>query len=116
MFLRRLASSGFPVVRAGILSQRVNTIRTSSISQPKSYVRTMSAYSLPAKAEWSTPIAVGDTVPSVTFKTRVRIESDDENPFDWKDMTSEDYFKGKRVVLFALPGEMTPRLYKLFYF
>jgi hypothetical protein len=65
----------------------------------------MSAYSLPAKPEWSTPIAAGATVPSVTFKTRVRIESDDENPFDWKDVTSEDYFKGKRVVLFSLPGE-----------
>lgn len=53
----------------------------------------------------------GDTVPSVTFKTRVRVpelEGKTENPFDWKDMTSEDYFKGKRVVLFALPGAFTP--------
>lgn len=58
--------------------------------------------------EWSTPIKEGGTVPSVTFKTRVRIESDDENPFDWKDVTSEDYFKGKRVVLFGLPGAFTP--------
>eukprot|EP00540_Astrosyne_radiata_P014798 CAMPEP_0116835002 /NCGR_PEP_ID=MMETSP0418-20121206/7300_1 /TAXON_ID=1158023 /ORGANISM="Astrosyne radiata, Strain 13vi08-1A" /LENGTH=201 /DNA_ID=CAMNT_0004464615 /DNA_START=84 /DNA_END=689 /DNA_ORIENTATION=- len=56
----------------------------------------------------SSPLGVGDTVPSVTFKTRVRIESDEENPFDWKDMKSEDYFKGKRVVLFALPGAFTP--------
>jgi len=47
-------------------------------------------------------------VPSVTFKTRVRIESEDENPFDWLDVTSEDYFKGKRTVLFALPGAFTP--------
>jgi len=60
------------------------------------------------KKEWSTPIKEGGTVPSVTFKTRVRIESDDENPFDWKDVTSEDYFKGKRVVLFGLPGAFTP--------
>jgi hypothetical protein len=36
------------------------------------------------KSEWTTPLKVGDTVPKVTFQTRVRIESDDENPFDWK--------------------------------
>ena len=58
--------------------------------------------------EHCTPKSEGATVPSVTFKTRVRIESTDENPFDWKDVTSEDYFKGKRTVLFALPGAFTP--------
>jgi len=67
-----------------------------------------STYSLPAKPEWSTPKKEGDVVPSVTFKTRVRIESNDENPFDWKDVTSEDLFKGKRVVVFSLPGAFTP--------
>lgn len=36
------------------------------------------------KAEWTTPLKVGDAVPNVTFNTRVRIESDEENPFDWK--------------------------------
>jgi peroxiredoxin len=60
------------------------------------------------KSAWTTPIKEGDTVPSVTFKTRVRIESDDQNPFDWKDVTSEDYFKGKRAVVFSLPGAFTP--------
>jgi Redoxin len=54
----------------------------------------------------------GDTVPPVTFKTRVRVPeleaAGEENPFDWKDTTSEDYFKGKRTVLFALPGAFTP--------
>ena len=53
-------------------------------------------------------IAEGAAVPSVTFKCRTRIESDAENPFAWKDVTSEDIFKGKRVVLFALPGAFTP--------
>ena len=57
---------------------------------------------------WMTPKKEGEMIPSVTFKTRTRIESDDENPFDWKDVTSDDLFKGKRVVLFALPGAFTP--------
>ena len=47
-------------------------------------------------------------LPNVTFKTRVRIESSDENPFEWKDMTTDDYFKGKRCILFSLPGAFTP--------
>ena len=61
-----------------------------------------------AKEEWATPIKEGEAVPSVTFKTRVRIEDDSENPFDWKDVTSEDLFAGKRVGLFSLPGAFTP--------
>jgi peroxiredoxin len=45
----------------------------------------------------------------VTFKTRVRDESiGGDNPFRWQDMTSDDFFKGKRVVLFSLPGAFTP--------
>jgi hypothetical protein len=67
-----------------------------------------SSLSRPSLPEHSTPVEEGGTVPSVTFKTRVRIESDDQNPFDWKDVTSEDYFKGKRVALFSLPGAFTP--------
>jgi len=53
-------------------------------------------------------IKEGETIPSVTFKTRTRIDSDVENPFDWKDLTSEDLFKGKRCVIFSLPGAFTP--------
>jgi len=62
----------------------------------------------PINESWGTPLKEGDTVPSVTFKTRVRIESDDPNPFDWKDVTSDSLMKGKRVVLFGLPGAFTP--------
>lgn len=51
----------------------------------------------------------GLTLPNVTFKTRVRDESvGGDNPFRWQDMTTDDYFKGKRVVLFSLPGAFTP--------
>lgn len=48
-------------------------------------------------------------VPKVTFKTRVRDESlGGDNPFRWQDVSTDDIFKGKRVVLFALPGAFTP--------
>ena len=52
---------------------------------------------------------IGKKVPDVTFRTRVRDESvGGPNPFRWQDMTSADYFKGKRVILFSLPGAFTP--------
>jgi len=51
----------------------------------------------------------GIRVPDVTFKTRIRDESiGGDNPFRWQDMTTADYFAGKRVVLFSLPGAFTP--------
>jgi peroxiredoxin len=49
------------------------------------------------------------SVPDVVFKTRVRDESiGGDNPFRWQDVSSEEIFKGKKVVLFALPGAFTP--------
>ena len=48
-------------------------------------------------------------VPKVVFKTRVRNEAiEGDNPFEWKDLSSDEIFMGKRVVLFALPGAFTP--------
>lgn len=42
----------------------------------------------------------GQRVPKVTFRARQNNE--------WKDITSDELFKGKKVVLFALPGAFTP--------
>ncbi|MGV6858233.1 MAG: glutathione peroxidase [bacterium] len=42
----------------------------------------------------------GHPIPSVTFRTRA--------DGDWKDVSSDDIFKGRTVVLFALPGAFTP--------
>ncbi len=48
-------------------------------------------------------------VPNIVFKTRVRVESvDSQNPFRWQDVTTADIFKGKKVVIVALPGAFTP--------
>lgn len=48
-------------------------------------------------------------VPFATFKTRVRNDAlGGSNPYEWKDLSSEDIFGGKKVVLFALPGAFTP--------
>lgn len=51
----------------------------------------------------------GKSVPSVIFKTRVRDESlGGENPYRWQDVLSDELFKDKNVVVFALPGAFTP--------
>jgi len=51
----------------------------------------------------------GIKLPNITFHTRVRDESiGGDNPFKWEDKTTDDYFKGKRVILFSLPGAFTP--------
>ncbi len=42
----------------------------------------------------------GHNVPNVTFRTR------QDN--DWVDVTTDDLFKGKTVIVFALPGAFTP--------
>jgi glutaredoxin-like protein len=42
----------------------------------------------------------GQSVPNVTFRTR--------SDHDWVDLTSDDVFKGKSVVVFSLPGAFTP--------
>lgn len=48
-------------------------------------------------------------IPEALFRTRVRDESvGGDNPFRWQDVTSQDIFAGKRIIVFALPGAFTP--------
>ena len=50
-----------------------------------------------------------ETVPDVVFHTRVRNDAlGGPNPFEWKDVTTADVFRGKRVVLFGVPGAFSP--------
>ncbi len=51
----------------------------------------------------------GHKLPDVTFHTRVRDGAiEGPNPFRWEDKTTADFFAGKRVILFSLPGAFTP--------
>lgn len=46
------------------------------------------------------PSQEGKRVPNVTFRTRV--------DGDWRNVTTDEIFKGKNVVVFSLPGAFTP--------
>ena len=43
----------------------------------------------------------GQKVPQVTFRTRTETG-------EWKNVTTDELFKGKTVVVFSLPGAFTP--------
>ena len=64
------------------------------------------------KSKWDDQpqeVELPEIVPAVVFKTRVRDDSiEGPNPFRWEDKSTYDYFAGKRVVLFSLPGAFTP--------
>lgn len=60
------------------------------------------------------PLSPGDTKPmveglgygeNIIFKTRTL---DSEGNGTWKDVSADDYFKNKKVVIFSLPGAFTP--------
>jgi thioredoxin-dependent peroxiredoxin len=43
-------------------------------------------------------------IPAVTFKTRALVGAE----YEWKDLTTDEIFKGRKVVVFSLPGAFTP--------
>ena len=48
-------------------------------------------------------------IPAVTFKTRIRNEAlEGPNPFEWKDLTTNEIFTNQNVIVFSLPGAFTP--------
>ncbi|HIK36933.1 MAG TPA: peroxiredoxin [Geminocystis sp. M7585_C2015_104] len=54
-------------------------------------------------------MGVIERVPDVVFKTRVRDESiGGPNPYRWQDVTTQEIFGGKKVIVFSLPGAFTP--------
>ena len=49
------------------------------------------------------------SVPNLTFHTRVRDDSiEGDNPYVWEDLTTDMIFKGRKVLVFSLPGAFTP--------
>jgi thioredoxin-dependent peroxiredoxin len=52
------------------------------------------------------------TIPNCVWKTRVPSNPDapwsERKGWEWKDISTSDYFNGKRVILFSLPGAFTP--------
>lgn len=52
---------------------------------------------------------IGQTVPDICLKTRVRDDSiDGSNPFRWQDTQTGELFAKGRNVVFSLPGAFTP--------
>ena len=53
------------------------------------------------------------TVPSVSFRVRVPDENAESNnceivPSTWADLTTDEIFNNKKVIVFSLPGAFTP--------
>jgi len=45
----------------------------------------------------------------MVFKTRVRDKSlGGDNPFRWQDVSTDDIFRDKNIIVFSLPGAFTP--------
>ncbi len=54
-------------------------------------------------------IEVGTKIPTLSFQTRVLDENITEgNPYVWQEVTTDQLFSDKRVVLFSLPVAFTP--------
>ena len=54
-------------------------------------------------------IREGDKIPSIYFKVRVRVlGAEAGKEFVWKEISTEELFKGKRIAMFSIPGAFTP--------
>lgn len=110
----RIVGSSMPsrAASASLTLDSCSTLKYDKVNNNKNsihlLIRKLSSYRITIPAEHCTPVKEGDAVPSMSFRTRVRIQSDEENPFGWLDVKSDDLFRGNRVVLFALPGAFTP--------
>lgn len=52
---------------------------------------------------------IPEKVPQVVFKTRIQDKSiEGDNPFRWQNVSTDDIFKSKKIVIFSLPGAFTP--------
>ena len=48
-------------------------------------------------------------LPNINFKIRIRDESiGGDNPFKWEEKSTNDFFGGKKTIIFSLPGAFTP--------
>jgi peroxiredoxin len=58
----------------------------------------------------STPqIKEGDKIPSMVFRVRVKLEdAESDCQYGFKSISTEDLFKGKRIILFSIPGAFSP--------
>lgn len=51
----------------------------------------------------------GKRVPDCTWHTRVRDPKvGGDNPYRWEDVSSDELFSGRKVIVFSLPGAFTP--------
>jgi peroxiredoxin len=50
----------------------------------------------------------GKRVPRVKLRTRVKDRKIKKNPYRWKTINTENMFRGKKVIVFSLPGAFTP--------
>lgn len=92
-----------------VVVPKVDAFQISSSLTESSPLRCSSSFaSTVPKKEWSTPIKEGDLIPNVTFKTRTISTGFSKDTFEWKDLSCDDLFKDRRIVLFALPGAFTP--------
>ena len=50
-----------------------------------------------------------NAVPDMVFKTRIRDKTiDRDNPYRWKNKTSDEYFNNCKVILFSFLGAFAP--------